>query len=134
MINGLHKSGLLGCRIKRIEDGPLLRGQGRFVDDIRFPGLLHAAFLRSPHAHARLKRVDVTAARAFAGVRAVFTYAELRPHLTRDRIPLALPSGAIRFQVDPYPLARDELTYVGEPIALVVAESRAIAEDALRGI
>ena len=134
MINLLYKTGLLGRRIKRIEDGPLLRGQGRFVDDIKLPGVLHAAFLRSPHAHARLKRVDVAAARALAGVRAVFTYAELRPHLTRDRIPLALPSAAIRFQVDPYPLARDELTYVGEPIALVVAESRAIAEDALRGI
>jgi carbon-monoxide dehydrogenase large subunit len=139
MINDLQKEppagpAILGRRIKRLEDGPLLRGQGRFVDDIRLPGLLHAAFPRSPHAHARLKRVDFTAARAVFGVRAVFTYAELRPHLTRDRIPLGLPSAAIRFQVDPYPLARDELTYVGEPIALVVAESRAIAEDALRGI
>lgn len=123
---------LLGQRVRRVEDGPLLRGQGRFVDDIRMPGVLHAAFLRSPHAHARLKRVDVTSARALTGVRAVFTYAELRPHLTCDRIPLALPSAAIRFQVDPYPLARDELTYVGEPVAVVIAEGRAIAEDALR--
>ena len=130
MINDLY-SGLLGRRIKRIEDGPLLRGQGRFVDDIRLPGLLHAAFLRSPHPHARLKRVDVAAARALEGVGAVLTYAELRPHLTCDRIPLALPSAAIRFQVDPYPLVRDELTYVGEPIALILAESRALAEDAL---
>ena len=136
MINDLYKTlrgepGALGRRIKRIEDGPLLRGQGRFIDDIRMPGLLHATFLRSPHAHARLKRVDVAAARALAGVRTVLTYADLRPHLTHDRIPLALPSGAIRFTVDPYPLARDELTYVGEPIAVVIAESRAIAEDAL---
>lgn len=121
----------MGRRIKRVEDEPLLRGQGRFVDDIRIPGVLHAAFFRSPHAHARLKRVDLTAARALAGVRAVFIYDDLRPHLTCDRIPLALPSAAIRFPVDPYPLARGELTYVGEPIALVVAESRAIAEDAL---
>jgi carbon-monoxide dehydrogenase large subunit len=125
-------SSLLGRRIKRIEDGPLLRGQGRFVDDIRLPGLLHAAFVRSPHAHARLKSIDVTSARALPGVRAVFTYADLRPYLTCDRIPLALPSAAIRFQVDPYPLARDELTYVGEPMAVVIAQSRAIAEDALR--
>lgn len=123
---------LLGQRLKRVEDGPLLRGQGRFVDDIRLLGLLHAAFLRSPHAHARLKSLDLAAARALAGVRAVFTYSDLRPHLTCDRIPLALPSGAIRFAVDPYPLARDELTYVGEPIAVIVADSRAIAEDALR--
>jgi carbon-monoxide dehydrogenase large subunit len=128
----LSSRSLLGHRIKRVEDGPLLRGQGRFVDDIRLPGLLHAAFLRSPHAHARLKRVDVSAARAVSGVRAVFAYADLRPHLKCDRIPLALPSAAIRVSVDPYPLARDELTYVGEPVAVVVAETRAIAEDALR--
>jgi carbon-monoxide dehydrogenase large subunit len=128
----LSSPSLLSRRIKRIEDGPLLRGQGRFVDDIRLPGVLHAAFLRSPHAHARLKRVDLTAARSLTGVCAVFTYAELRPHLTCDRIPLALPSAAIRFAVDPYPLSRDELTYVGEPIAVVIADSRAIAEDALR--
>ena len=128
----MSSGSLLGQRIKRVEDEPLLRGRGRFVDDIRLPQLLHAAFFRSPHAHARLKRVDVTAARALAGVRAVFSYDDLRPHLTCDRIPLALPSAAIRFQVDPYPLARDELTYVGEPIALVMAENRAVAEDALR--
>src|SRR6185295_17989547 len=56
----------------------------------------------------------------------------MRTHLACDRIPLALPSGALRFDVDPYPLARDELTYVGEPIALVIATSRAVAEDAAR--
>ena len=128
----MSSASLLGQRIKRVEDEPLLRGQGRFVDDIRIPGLLHAAFYRSPFAHARLKRLDLAAARALAGVRAVLTYAELRPHLACDRIPLALPSAAIRFQVDPYPLVRDELTYVGEPIAVVIAESRALAEDSLR--
>jgi aerobic carbon-monoxide dehydrogenase large subunit len=125
---------LLGQRIKRVEDGPLLRGRGCFADDIRLPGMLHAAFYRSPHAHARLTRIDVTNARALAGVRAVFTYAELRACLTSDRIPLALPAAAIRFDVDPYPLARDELTYVGEPVALVIATSRAVAEDAVRRI
>jgi carbon-monoxide dehydrogenase large subunit len=127
----LSSPSLLGQRITRVEDEPLLRGRGRFIDDIGLPQLLHAAFFRSPYAHARLKRIDVTSARALPGVRAVFTYADLRPHLTSDRIPLALPSAAIRFAVDPYPLAHDELTYVGEPIALVVAENRAIAEDAL---
>ena len=123
---------LIGQRILRVEDGPLLRGRGRFVDDIRLPGLLHAAFLRSPHAHARLKGIDIAKALASPGVRAVFTYGDLRPLLTGDCIPLALPSGAIRFAVDPFVLAHDELTYVGEPIALVVAETRALAEDALR--
>ena len=62
---------------------------------------------------------------------AVLTYADLRPLLTSDRIPQALPAGAIRFDVDPYVLAKDEVTYVGEPVALVVADSRRIAEDAL---
>jgi aerobic carbon-monoxide dehydrogenase large subunit len=124
--------GLLGQRTLRVEDGPLLRGQGRFVDGIRIPGMLHAAFFRSPHAHALLTRVDTGKARALAGVRAVFTYAELRPYLTSDRIPQALPSAAIRFDVDPYPLAHGEITYVGEPIAVVFAQTRAIAEDAAR--
>src|SRR5690242_2369584 len=104
--------------MKRVEDGPLLRGRARFVDDINYPGMLHAAFFRSPHAHARLTRLELEKARALPGVRAVVSYRDLRPHLALDRIPLALPSGAIRFPVDPYVLAPDELTYVGEPIAL----------------
>jgi carbon-monoxide dehydrogenase large subunit len=117
--------------MKRVEDGPLLRGRGRFVDDITYPGMLHAAFLRSPHAHAKLTRLNMSKARALPCVRAVFTYSDLRPYLALDRIPLALPSGAIRFPVDPFVLAHDELTYVGEPVALVVAETRGIAEDAV---
>jgi len=124
--------GLVGQRLPRVEDEPLLRGRGRFVDDIVLPGMLHAAFLRSPHAHARLIGIDTGKARALPGVRAIFTYADVRTHLTSDRIPLALPSGAIKFDVDPFVLARDELSYVGEPIALVVADSRSIAEDAAR--
>jgi carbon-monoxide dehydrogenase large subunit len=122
----------MGRRVLRVEDGPLLRGQGRFVDDIRLPGLLHAAFFRSPFAHARVTRLDLTKARRLPGVREVFAFEDLRPYLTCDRIPLALPSAAVRFDVNPAVLAHDELTYVGEPIALVVAESRAIAEDAVR--
>src|SRR5512146_514158 len=119
-------------RLRRLEDEPVLRGRGRVVDDIRIDGLLHAAFVRSPYAHARLIGVDASAARAMPGVRAVFTYDDLRPFLTCDRIPLALPSPAIRFPVDPHVLAKDELTYVGEPVALAIAESRAIAEDVAR--
>jgi carbon-monoxide dehydrogenase large subunit len=125
-------TGLIGHRIPRLEDGPLLRGRGRFVDDIAVGGLLHAAFLRSTCAHAIIKRIEPTRARAAAGVRAVLTFAELRPLLTSDRIPLALPSAAIRFDVDPPCLAVREVCHVGEPIALVVAASRALAEDAVR--
>ena len=122
----------IGRSMLRVEDGPLLRGQGRFVDDILLPGLLHAVFFRNPFAHAKLIRIDVTKAQALPGVRAVFAYADLRLHLTQDRIPLTLPSAAIRFNVDPFVLAHDELSYVGEPIAMVLAQSRAIAEDAAR--
>jgi carbon-monoxide dehydrogenase large subunit len=94
--------------------------------------MLHAAFFRSPLAHGRLTKLEIAKARSVPGVRAVFTYSDLRPFLTRDDIPLALPSGAIRFDVNPVVLAHDELCYAGEPIALVVAENRAIAEDAVR--
>jgi aerobic carbon-monoxide dehydrogenase large subunit len=123
---------MIGDRILRVEDEPLLRGRGRFVDDIALPGMLHAAFARSPYAHARLIGIDAAAARSLPGVSAVFTYDELRPQLACDRIPLALPSAAIFFPVDPFMLAKGELTFVGEPVALIVAQSRAIAEDAAR--
>jgi aerobic carbon-monoxide dehydrogenase large subunit len=114
----------------RVEDATLLRGRGRFVDDIAVPGLLHASFVRSPVAHARLNGIDVNAARALPGVRAVFTYRDLRPTIGSDRIPLALPVAAIRQHVDPSWLAQKEMCFVGEPVAIVVAESRALAEDA----
>ena len=120
----------LGRSVPRLEDARLLRGAGRFVDDIELPGLLHATFVRSPVAHAALHGVDTIAARQMPGVRAVFTYADLRPALTCDRVPLALPIAALRFDVDPCYLAERELCYVGEPVALVIAESRALAEDA----
>jgi aerobic carbon-monoxide dehydrogenase large subunit len=121
----------MGRSLPRVEDERLLRGQGRYVDDIALPNMLHAAFLRSRVAHGRLRSLDLTAARALPGVNAVLTYRDLRPLLSCDRIPLALPSGAIKFDVDPVCLAHDELCYAGEPIAIVVAESRRIAEDAV---
>lgn len=125
-------SSLIGVGTARLEDRPLLRGQGRFVDDIELPGLLHACFVRSAHAHACIKRLDCARARAAPGVRAVLTAAELRPLITTDRMPLALASAAIRFHVDPPCLAAGEACYTGEPVALVVAASRALAEDAAR--
>src|SRR5262249_17350434 len=121
---------LIGRSVRRIEDAPLLRGRGHFVDDIVLPRLLNACFVRSPVAHARLLGIDTRKARALPGVHAVLTYEDLRALMTCDRVPLALPVAAIRFPVDPRPLAADELCYVGELVALVVAESRAVAEDA----
>ena len=119
-----------GRPVLRLEDRALLRGAGRFVDDLELPGLLHATFVRSPVAHARLRSVNAAKARALPGVRAVLSYGDLRPLLAHDRIALALPLAAIRFHVDPHPLAARELCYAGEPIAMVVAESRGLAEDA----
>jgi carbon-monoxide dehydrogenase large subunit len=108
----------------------LLRGAGTFLDDLDVPNALEATFLRSPIAHGRITRLDVSAARALPGVHAALTYHDLRPLLTSDRMPLALPAAGIRFVVDPYVLAVDEVCYVGEPVALVIATSRRIAEDA----
>lgn len=125
------REGWIGRAALRVEDDALLRGAGRFLDDIACGDLLEAAFLRSPRAHGRIRRLELDAARHTEGVHAVLTYQDLRPLLTSDRIPLALPAGGIRFDVDPFVLAHDEVCYVGEPIALVVATSRRIAEDAL---
>ncbi len=124
----------LGRRVVRVEDARLLGGEGRFVDDIELPGLLHAAFLRSPVAHGLVRSIDTSAAAAMPGVRAVLTYQDLRRFHVFDRIPQALPAGALRFDVDPYCLVDKEACYVGEPIAVIVAESRAVAEDAVRAI
>ena len=78
----------VGERVLRVEDPALLRGRAGFVDDVRLPGTLVAVFVRSPHAHAAIRRIDASAARAMAGVHAVYTLEDLRPHLTADRIPL----------------------------------------------
>lgn len=120
---------LVGTRVRRTEDPRLLRGQGRYVDDIQPPGLLHAAFVRSPHAHASITGIDAAAAKALPGVHAVYLQADFAPYLATPRIPLAMPSAAIRHHVDPSVLATSEVCHVGEAVAMVVAESRHLAED-----
>ena len=115
----------------RAEDWPLVRGAGRFVDDFDPPGLLQAAFLRSPVAHGLINSIDTAAATALHGVRAVYTLADLRPILTADRLPLQFPSDDLPPDISPFILAGKEVAYVGEAIALVVADTRYIAEDAL---
>jgi aerobic carbon-monoxide dehydrogenase large subunit len=114
----------------RVEDAALLRGRGRFVDDLVLPDLLHAVFVRSPVAHARLNGIDASAAKALPGVRAVLVYRDLRTVIGFDRTPLALPVAAIRQHVDPSWLVEKEICFVGEPVAVIIAESRAVAEDA----
>ncbi len=121
----------IGRRHPRIEDKALLRGTGRFVDDLHPPGLLEAAFLRSPAAHGLIHSIDTSAARTLPGVRAVYTLANLRPVLTASRLPLQFPSTLLPPDISPFILAGKEVAYVGEAIALVVADTRYIAEDAL---
>ena len=114
----------------RIEDPPLLRGQARFVDDIHLPGTLHAAFVRSPVAHASISGIEKRAAEAAPGVHTVWTLDDLRPHLAAERLVVGLPSPAYRQQRDRPLLADGEVVHVGEAVAMVVAESRYTAEDA----
>ncbi len=121
---------VFGESVVRLEDEPLLRGEARFIDDISFPGMVHLAFVRSPHAHARIISLDATAARELAGVRAVWTLDDLRPHLRDTLIKTALPSPSFRESRHRPVMTDGEVLYVGEPVAVVVAEDRYIAEDA----
>ena len=119
---------IVGTSIKRVEDVRLLRGAGRYVDDVVRPGMAHAAIVRSAHAHAVLRRVDAAPAVALPGVVGAVTGADLRDVLRT--IPLRI--GA-RPSLVPYlqaPLAVDRVRYVGEPLAVIVARDRATAEDA----
>ncbi len=120
----------IGSPVVRVEDDALLRGRGRFVDDVHLAGTLEAAFVRSSSAHARLVSIDASAARAVPGVHAVLTYQDIRPLLKQDRLPLELRLDQLPPNITPYPLAKDEVVFAGEAIAVVIADSRFCAEDA----
>ncbi len=119
---------LIGARIPRNEDPRLLRGLGCFVADVNPPGVLHAAALRSPHAHARIRSIDPARARALPGVHRVLTAADLGP--VNQPTPLLIPHPALTAPRTQRPLAADEVRYAGELVAFVVAEDRYVAEDA----
>jgi carbon-monoxide dehydrogenase large subunit len=123
-----------GARITRLEDPVLLTGRGQFVDDVRLPGVLHAAFVRSPHAHARIRAIDPSAARALPGVHAVFSAADMPARVATGQIPMLVPSPAIRTPRTQIALARDEVCYVGQTVAVVIADSRYLAEDAVAAV
>jgi len=127
---------LVGKRVLRNEDARLLTGRALFVDDVQLEGMLHVAFLRSEHAHARVKGIDVAAARRRPGVVAVYTAADLGDYWRPG--PLLVPPPPIpglEFHAcTQVPLVKDKARHVGEPIAMVVAESRYVAEDALADI
>jgi carbon-monoxide dehydrogenase large subunit len=120
----------LGAPIKRNEDPRLLVGQGLFVDDVQLPGMVHAAVLRSPHAHARILRIDARRALEHPDVLLVLTHADLPPAL-REPLPKLIPHPDLKHHKTQYALAPDKVRHVGEPVAFVVATSRAVAEDAL---
>lgn len=117
---------LTGTSVQRVEDPRILTGRGRYVDDVAVPGMLHAAFVRSPHAHAHIVSIDLDAARALAGVHLVLTDADLRP-IIGDMTANGSPG---LFVATYSALARKVVRLVGEPVAIVVATSRAVAEDA----
>ncbi|MFN0302683.1 MAG: xanthine dehydrogenase family protein molybdopterin-binding subunit, partial [Burkholderiales bacterium] len=119
----------IGTRTRRIEDPALLRGEGRFVDDIRLPGMLHAAFVRSPHAHARIRGIDSIAAKSVPGVHAVLAANELSAVLASPRMPLGFPTKSLPPDITPFVLAPTEACFVGEAVAMVLARSRYAAED-----
>ena len=122
-----------GEPVKRNEDERLLTGQALFVDDVELPGMLHAAFLRSHLAHGRIARVDAAPALRRAGVIAVYTARDLGEYWQPG--PLLVPpppiAGITFNQRTQVPLAKDKVRHVGEPIAVVIAQSRYLAEDAL---
>jgi len=114
-----------GQSIERVEDGALLTGRGRFIDDLGIrSGTLHAAILRSSHAHAKICTIDAAAARKAQGVAAVITGADVRA------VSASLVAG-VRAPIECWPIAVDRVRYVGEPVAVVLAASRYLAEDAL---
>src|SRR5476649_1369272 len=109
---------LIGARIPRIEDEPLLRGRGRFVDDILLPGMLHVAFVRSPHPHALIRGIDKSAALALPGVHAVLDLNDLAKVMTNRRMVRHSNSGMPLEKAWLFALANGEVSYVGEPVAL----------------
>ena len=118
----------LGSPLRRKEDRRLVTGRGRYVEDLHFPGMAHAAFVRSPHAHARVSSIDPAAARAMSGVIAVYTVREL-PECARPIPPsVASPAG---FQTTVQPVFADPLVrYAGEVVAAVIADDAYAAADA----
>jgi aerobic carbon-monoxide dehydrogenase large subunit len=117
----------VGTRIPRVEDERLLTGRNTFVDDIALDGMLHACFVRSPFAHARIEAIDTSAARASVGVRGVFTATDLNPDVKEQWHTSMGPESP---ETPRPPLAESVVRFVGDPVALVIAESQADAVDA----
>src|SRR5487761_1290664 len=118
-----------GASVKRSEDPRILTGRGRYIDDLKLPGMLHAAFVRSPLAHARVLAVDVSAARDLPGVVLVLTGADLAAVTLPGQDPLFAMMGGDGPKPEYTLLATGKVRFVGDPVAVVIAESRYVAED-----
>ncbi len=123
---------LFGEPIARVEDDRLLRGRGAYLDDLGHDALA-AAFVRSPHAHARITGIDVSGALDTGGLVAIYTYEDL-PGRIAEPLPLLIPHPALTHPRTGYPLAADEVNHVGEPVVMVIAADRYLAEDAAEAI
>lgn len=120
--------------VLRNEDPQILTGQAQYLDDIELPGMLHAAFKRSDYAHARILSIDVSEARNLPGVIGVYTHEDFGDYIKPGPLQVPPPTaikGATFQTRTTMPIAKDKVRYSGEPVAIVIAESRYIAEDAL---
>ena len=121
---------MFGSGIRRREDPRLITGTARYTDDITLPGMVHAAMLRSPHAHAKIRAIDTSAAAKAPGVLAVYTNADIEGHLKAMPCLWLVPGADLKIGTY-WPLAKDEVRYVGDPVAVVVAETTYQAYDAV---
>src|SRR3979411_1927738 len=112
----------MGCKRKRVEDIRFTQGKGNYVDDMKLPGMLYGDFVRSPHAHARIRKIDSTKAKALPGVLAVLTAADLKPLNLHYMPTLAGDVQAV--------LAEEKVLFQNQEVAFVIAEERYIAADA----
>jgi aerobic carbon-monoxide dehydrogenase large subunit len=128
-VAGILAERYTGASIKRSEDPRILTGAGRYVDDIKLPGMLHAAFVRSPLAHARVLSVDVSAAQALPGVVAAYAGADLEAMTVPGPDLMSVFMGGGNPTPEFTLLATDKVRFVGDPVAIVIAESRYLAED-----
>ncbi|MEC8369424.1 MAG: xanthine dehydrogenase family protein molybdopterin-binding subunit, partial [Pseudomonadota bacterium] len=117
-------------RVNRLEDPALLRGEGRYIDDVVRPNMLEAAFVRSPYGHAAVGAIDTEAAKALSGVHSVLTRDDIKPYLQNEFLVVGLPSKLYKQNRNRPALAHQEVVHVGEPVAIVIADNRYIAEDA----
>src|SRR4051812_21830522 len=126
-------SGVIGTPLRRREDAELLTGEARFVDDLNIPGALHLAIVRSPAAHAHIRTIDTSAAAIMPGVVAVLTGKELRDEWAGP-MPCAWPVTEDMKNPEHFPVAVEKACYVGDAVAVIVAESESAAKDAMEGV